>query len=178
MILEPQIIRNFIDTRVKDILNKWTLDNYQNSYFTDANMGEETTTLTTRFFRSCRDIDYPTIAYQTQVKIIERFISTKFKLAQFCHGITNSITFNNGDIREHVDPIYLNNTTTYHFNLITQKPIEGGITYINNTPYETNETDLIIYPVSEVEHRVNTVKGDIPRIAWMFGFSIFKNNQL
>jgi len=30
----------------------------------------------------------------------------------------------------------------------------------------------------EVEHRVNTVKGDIPRIAWMFGFSIFKNNQL
>ena len=176
MVSEPTVIKNFIDIRIKDILNTWTLENYKTNLFSDANMGLEETTLTTRYFNDCRNLNFPIVAYQTQIKILETFVNTKFKLAKFCQGIANSITFNNGEVREHTDPVYLNNTITYHCNIISQKPNIGGITYLDNIPFETNETDLLIYPVSEINHKVSKVEGDKPRIVWMFGFSIFKNN--
>jgi len=168
---EPFVLKNFIEKHIVDSLNQWTVHNYGGKYFSDANMGLEGTRLTTRYFRG-RNILYPNDAFLLQRKIIQELGLVDFLYPNYSHGIVNGIGFEGGDIYEHVDPVYHSQTMTVHCNAITQNCVEGGITIIENHEYPTSPGDLLVYPVSELQHRVTTVRGTVPRILWVFGFCL------
>jgi 4-hydroxy-3-methylbut-2-enyl diphosphate reductase IspH len=113
------------------------------------------------------------VAFNIQNKLMNMFNNEQKKVhlcPGYCHGMVNGIGFENGSIYEHVDPIYIPNTVTIHCNIISQKSEGGGITYIDEIKYETDETDVLIYPVSKIKHSVDKIVGDVPRILWVFGF--------
>jgi len=169
--MRPIILKNFIDKYTVEQLNKWTIDNYTKEFFRDANMGKPGTRLTTRY---SHNFEFPDIAYKVKDKIIST-LGIKFLEPAYKDGIVSGIGFEGGSIFEHIDPTWHPNTYTMHCNIISQKSIDGGITYIERIPYETDPTDLLLYPVSTLSHYVDEIKGNIPRILWVFGFSV--NNE-
>ena len=168
------IVKNFIDEYTVTQLNKWTLENYNNSFFKDANMGSPGTRLTTRY---SQDFLFPDIAYIIKEKI-SNLLQLDYRVPSYKDGIVNGIGFIGGSIREHKDPIWYPDTFTLHCNIISQKPISGGVTFINGTSFETQPGDLLLYPVSELYHSVDTIQGNIPRILWVFGYSIDNESKI
>jgi hypothetical protein len=168
----PTVVRNFITEAERNELNTWCLDNCKDpGLFRDANMGKKNTRLTTRYTQKDTLI-FPDIAYTIRKRIIEHLEITNFLVPDFKDGIVCGIGYNSGDIYEHKDPVWYPGTYTLHCNVISQKPEAGGVTIIEGIEYETNETDLLCYPVSELPHSVNEIQGDTERILWVFGFSI------
>ena len=164
---------------VISILNNWTLENYTKEFFNVSQMNHLGTRHTTRQC-SNRNVDhlfdYPQTVYNVQSKISTDFGLDNFKKAKIGkNGIVTGIGFKGDYIFEHNDPIWVPNTQTYHFNFISQKPVEGGVTVINNVPHDIDSGDLLIYNVSKCQHRVTETVGNIPRILYVFGFCIDTN---
>ena len=174
-----RVIKNFISYSDLKIMNKWTLDNYEKEFFNIAPMHPDMNRkVPTRFTtRRCIEkgtdhlFDYPSLCYEIQNRIKERF-----KLDRIApigkNGIANGIGMEEDMIVSHSDPQWIEETFTVHFNVISQKPLSGGVTIIENKPYDIDEGDLLIYNVQNLKHRVNKVIGDIPRIIWVFGFCV------
>lgn len=170
--ISPNIVRDFISDNERLVLNEWCLNNYQNkNLFVDGGTGLPGTRLTTRHGNDY-DYDFPDVAYEIQKRIIVKLNLKNYKFPEYKNGIVCGIGFKNGHIWNHKDRVWHPDTTTVHCNIITQKPTAGGITVIDEEAYETNEHDLLIYPVSEILHRVTRIQGTRPRILWCFGFSI------
>lgn len=176
-----KVIKNFLFDEEITSLNKWTLDNWSNNYFSDANMDpfNEGTRFTTRMRNNiiaeetgvC--IDYPKECYNIQSRIKNFFHLNDYQSPpSFYNGIVNGIGFSPGVIEEHIDPQYIENTHTLHCNVITQNSISGGITVIAGQEYPVNDGDLLMYIVSKHYHHVTEIKGDKPRILWVFGFCV------
>jgi hypothetical protein len=172
--MKPIVLKNFIDEYTIEQLNNWTLSNYTKEFFKDANMGIPGTRLTTRY---SRNFEFPDIAYKIKEKIISN-LGIKFFEPVYKDGIINGIGFEGGSIYEHIDPVWHPDTYTLHCNIISQKSMNGGIPYIDGIPYETDPTDLLIYPVSISNHYVDEIKGSTPRILWVFGFSIDNETKI
>ena len=181
-----KIVKNFITEDELKILNKWTSDHYKEPYFADPKMNSDDhqTRFTTRHAHNrSKDywdykIKYPKEVYNIQKKLFEFLKIDKEQIIpspSFNDGIVTTVAFSPGSCSEHVDPIYYNNTCTLHCNFITQNSENGGITYIEGVPYETDERDLIMYVASDLKHRVTAIEGKTPRILWVFGFSIFEH---
>lgn len=174
--MEIKIIQNYLSEEVIQRMNEWTLDNYKKNFFNISEMNNCKTRYTTR---QCTNrgvdnlFDYPQYVYDIQNKICKDFnIYDQSKAFIGKNGIVTGIGFENDYIEEHVDPIWKKNTQSIHFNFITKKPLFGGITIINEKKYETNPGDLLIYNVSKYNHSVSKVEGNIPRILYVFGFSL------
>jgi len=84
-------------------------------------------------------------------------------------GVVVSVTYNGGDVYEHQDPKSPDGLTTFRCNVMTQAPESGGNLYVDGKLIDINVGDLHCYYASEQPHYVTEVKGDIPRILWMFG---------
>jgi len=182
--------KNFISIEEKNILNEWTLRNHNQDYFIDPRMdsrGLKRTKLTTRFatplvtsslfVSSNTNFEYPSLVYNIQRRIIYTFGFNEYGLSPVGkNGIITEIGFEGGTVHPHIDPVWIENTDTIHCNIITQKPKSGGITYIENEPWEVNETDLLMYVVSSAEHKVDEIIGDKNRILWIFSFILSKND--
>lgn len=168
-----QYIKNQKDL---DCINEWVISNYKNEYFNVSTMNELGTRFTTRQCTNRKKdhlFDYPKVFYKIQNKLCKDFNLEKYNKALIGkNGIVTGIGFEGDYISEHVDPIWFDNTQTYHFNFITKKPVTGGITVINNHPHEIFPGDLLIYNVSKCSHYVTKTFGNIPRILCVFGFCI------
>lgn len=191
--------KNFISEEEKNILNTWTLSNYKKNYFIDPKMDSrklQNTKLTTRFANplvnygnplldssshdhinfvvsSNPNFVYPQVAYDIQKRIALTFEFEDFGLSPVGKdGIVSEISFEGGTVHPHIDPVWFDGTQTVHFNFITQKPLSGGITYIENQPWEVEETDLLSYIVSKAEHKVDEIIGTKERILWVFSFML------
>jgi hypothetical protein len=191
--------KDFITEEERDILNEWTLSNYKNDYFIDPKMdsrGLEKTKLTTRFANPLvnygnplldsssfdhinfvvsfnPNFNYPDFVYELQKRIALTFDFEDFGLSPVGkEGIITEISFTGGTIYPHIDPSWFEGTYTVHCNFITQKPKSGGVTYIQGEPWKVNDTDLLMYIVSEAEHSVDEIVGDKERILWVFSFML------
>ena len=51
-------------------------------------------------------------------------------------------------------------------------------TYIDGEPWETEETDLLMYIVSQAEHGVDEIIGDKHRVLWIFSFMLSQQDTL
>ena len=181
--MRPKIIKNFSDKIEIAILNWWYIDNFRKNthQYIDPNMDPDRpgSRFTTRIRQHENysnldvDIEYPMIAYTIQERIMWRLKLKEFRLPPpFFEGIVNGIGFGEGLICEHTDPVYYPDTITMHCNLITRKADIGGITVIDGIEYDIEPGDLLVYPVSEIPHRVTLTKGKTNRILWVFGYCI------
>jgi hypothetical protein len=84
-------------------------------------------------------------------------------------GVVVSYTVDGGNVYKHKDQKSTEGLATLRCNILTQAPKEGGNLFIEGTHIPFNVGDLHCYLVSEHEHWTDDVKGDIPRIMWMFG---------
>lgn len=178
-----KLVKNFITDEEIDKLNEWTLDNYTQPYFINPQMNEDKfqTRFTTRH-SYCRSkeyqnykVKYPKESYNIQKRIFNHLKLEENDIApwpSFTDGICTTIAFSPGSCCKHIDPIYSDNTYTLHCNFVTQNPKSGGITYINNNPYLFEKNDMFMYITSHLDHEVTEISGNIPRILWVYGFSI------
>lgn len=181
-----KIVKNFLSNNEIKIMSDWTLHHYKEPYFMDPKMNDDKiqTRFTTRHAH-CRSkeyknykINYPDEVYKVQNRLIEYLkIDEKniIPFPAFTDGIITTICFPPGSCVRHKDPIY-QNEYTLHCNFCTQKPEKGGITIINEKEYHFENKDMIMYVTSHLDHEVTEIYGKIPRILWVFGFSIKKQN--
>jgi hypothetical protein len=127
--------------------------------------------------------EYPQIVLDTLNKIrkfckIEQYSIAEGKAKNYGkNGVIVSVTYNGGDTYEHNDPrsdcgLY----ATYKCNVLTQKPKNGGILFVNDKEILLEEGDLHCYFASEIKHYVTPSSGDTPRILWMFGSHVPLND--
>jgi hypothetical protein len=178
-----KIVKNFITEGEVKVLNQWTLDNYKEPYFMDPKMNRdnEQTRFTTRhaYGRSGEYRDYK-VQYPKEVYDIQKRLITYLKVKEntiapwpsFTDGVVTTIAFPPGSCCKHTDPVYFQNTYTLHCNFVTQNPKNGGITYVEDIPYQFDEKDMVMYITSHLEHEVTEISGDTPRILWVYGFCI------
>jgi hypothetical protein len=178
-----KIVKNFITYEEIEVLNRWTLDNYKEPYFMNPKMNNdnEQTRFTTRHaygrIEEYRDykVEYPKEVYDIQKRLITYLKIKEITIApwsSFTDGVVTTVAFPPGSCHKHTDPVYYENTYTLHCNFVTQNPESGGITYVEDIPYQFKERDMIMYITSHLEHEVTEISGNIPRILWVYGFCI------
>ena len=197
--------KDFLEPEEARELSQWTESNYHRDWFLDPHMDSKgllKTKLTTRFANplvnynnpiidpsnmdhkqfvvaSSPDFEYPKLCYEIQNRIVNTFEFRHFGLSPVGKdGIITEISFKGGTIHPHIDPPWFEGTNTVHFNFITQKPDSGGVTYIENEPWDVEETDLLSYIVSQAEHKVDEVVGDRHRVLWVFSFMLSQQDTL
>jgi len=185
-----KIVKNFITDKEVKVLNRWTLEHYKNPYFMDPRMNKDDkqTRFTTRHaYGRCEEyqdykVEYPKEVYDIQKRLIDYLKVKENRIApwpSFTDGICTTIAFPPGSCCKHTDPVYYENTYTLHCNFVTQNPESGGITYVEDDPYQFGEKDMLMYITSHLDHEVTEISGDTPRILWVYGFclSLLKMNK-
>jgi len=178
-----KIVKDFITDEEVKVLNQWTLGHYKNLYFMDPRMNKDDkqTRFTTRHaYSRCEEyqgykVEYPKEVYDIQKRLIDYLKVKEQTIApwpSFTDGVVTTIAFPPGSCYKHTDPVYYENTYTLHCNFVTQNPKSGGITYVEDIPYQFEEKDMIMYITSHLEHEVTEISGDTPRILWVYGFCI------
>jgi hypothetical protein len=180
-VIQPIILKQFLDKSEIDQLNSWTLTNYPGQFFQPANMGKAETQFTTRYWGKLGEdqnvLQYPDTAYSIKQRLIDHFRLEKIKYPPFKDGISNYIYFKDATIYPHRDGIWHSIHYTLHCNAITQLSTAGGVTKIKNdkwVEWATEPGDLLCYPVTEIDHYVTKCEGDIPRIMWSWAFCLNK----
>lgn len=167
------VFRNFITETECKLLTDWIIKNYTTEVFANSEH-PGTIRLTTRFYPY--SIKFPALSYEIQKriddKIIKIFKNKKIeKVPSFVDGMYASYAFNGDECKQHTDPVYIPNTTTYHCNLILTNH-KGGQLFIDDKEYNLNKTDLILYPVSLIPHKTTKLVDEQARMFWNFGYCI------
>ena len=176
-------VKNFLTEKEIKVLNDWTLNHYEEPYFMDPRMNKDDkqTRFTTRHaYSRCEEyrdykVKYPKEVYDVQKRLINYLKVKQNSIApwpSFTDGICTTIAFPPGSCCKHTDPVYYQNTYTLHCNFVTQNPESGGITYVENVPHKFEESDLLMYITSHLEHEVTEISGNKPRILWVYGFCV------
>ena len=180
------IVRNFISKEDCEILKNWAVQSVEQNKnfvpgitFDQDGMKRTIVRLTTRISDS---IEYPDLAYIIQNRIMDLF--PKLKTQPIIDGPLNgggkdgivvSVTYNQGDVYEHVDPRVQNSSCVgLRCNILMSVPDEGGMLYVDNKPCDLNPGDLHCYLVTEYKHRVDICSGNTPRVLFMYGWQVNK----
>jgi hypothetical protein len=118
-----------------------------------------------------KDKKYPELVTDISSRIRE-FMGISHRpliLGHGSEGVVVSVTYPGGDVYCHRDPKAENGWTTYRCNIMTQAADEGAELYVDDELVDINVGDLHCYYASEQTHYVTEVKGETPRILWMFG---------
>jgi hypothetical protein len=118
-----------------------------------------------------KDKKYPELVIDISNRIRE-FMGISHRPLIMGHGsggVVVSVTYPGGDVYSHRDPKAENGWTTYRCNIMTQATEEGAELYVDDELVDINVGDLHCYYASEQTHYVTEVKGETPRILWMFG---------
>lgn len=170
-------IPNFITPDEAKILTAWTLQNHNEAYFLDANMGG--TRKTTRYSPEY-DFQYPEIALKIRQRIVDLLCAQDLEehcvRPPFKDGIVASYAPPGDSCFEHVDPVWFDGMHTLHCNVLSQAPEAGGIVYVEGTPYEMQERELFCYRVSRDKHGVTEILGNKARCMWVFGFCVLDDD--
>jgi hypothetical protein len=164
--MKYHILKNYIDFQICDELASWIVENKNMPFFEDANMDGKR--LTTRY---SSEFEFPLIAYDIQSKIIETLHLKDFSLVNFKNGMVADFADKGDTCYKHTDRVWKEGTITLHCN-IKLSDCKGGEPFIDEEELILEKSDLLIYPVSIVEHGSKIVTGNIPRMIWTFGFSI------
>lgn len=93
-------------------------------------------------------------------------------------GVVVSVTYQNGEVYTHCDPDGGDGIVTYRCNVLTQANEDGAELHVNGQKIDIEVGDLHCYAVSEIPHGVSVAKGPTPRIMWMFGAHIPKQDLI
>lgn len=166
-----KIARNFLTSEECVALNEWAAEGVKHGWLdTGISRGNLTRTrLTSRMYGA--RFTTPKIV-STVSKKIRQYVGVQDYPLVAGHGkdgVVVSCTYNNGDVYEHQDPRSFPDLATLRCNVMTQKPVSGGLLYLEGQEVPLEAGDLHCYLASEHKHAVTTVLGETPRILWMFG---------
>lgn len=166
-------VQNFITAKEAQVLTDWVLQNHNEPYFLNANMGG--TRKTTRFSSEV-NFDYPAdvIAIRKRVvKLLGEPEAEKFGVRPpFKDGAVASYAPPGDTCFEHKDPEWVAGFHTLHCNVLSQVPEGGGVVVIEGVPQEMLERELFCYLVSRDRHEITEVLGKNARVMWVFGFCV------
>jgi len=91
------------------------------------------------------------------------------------NGVVVSFTKPGGDVHKHKDPRW-NGMSALRCNIMTQEAEENAELFVNGKKVNIKAGDLHCYLASDFEHYVTKVKGNTPRILWMFGAYVPKTD--
>ena len=166
-----EITRNFLTLEECAALNEWAVEGIKHGWLDmGISRGDLTRTrLTSRMYGA--RFTTPEIVVTVSEKI-RRYVGVQDYPLIAGHGrdgVVVSCTYNNGDVYEHQDPRSPTGLATLRCNVMTQKPVSGGLLHLEGQEVPLEAGDLHCYLASEHRHLVTKVSGDIPRILWMFG---------
>lgn len=166
-------IKDFVTAQEAQELTSWVLQNHDQPYFLDANMGG--TRKTTRY-STHSDFEYPAAAHKVRKRVIDTLNlheNEKYGFRPpFKDGVVASYAPPGDVCYEHIDPIWHAGFHTLHCNIVTQAPDAGGVVIVEGTPFEMQERELFCYLVSRDRHEITEVVGSKARCMWVFGFCI------
>ena len=172
-----EITKNFISPKECEILNSWVHQGISKKWLdTGISVGKkESNRLTSRMYSN--RYEYPLKAIEISEKI-RNFVGVSNYPIISDHGkngIVVSCTMPKGDVHKHKDP-KLNKMSALRCNIITQSAENGAELFVNKQKVNVEVGDLHCYLASDFEHYVTEVKGNKPRILWMFGAYVPKND--
>lgn len=170
-------IPEFITADEANTLTNWILQNHNQPYFLDANMGG--TRKTTRYSPE-NNFQYPEVALKVRQRVVDLLGVQEHDKAgirpPFKDGIVASYAPLGDACYEHIDPVWVSGFHTLHCNVLSQAPDAGGIVTVDGEPHEMRERELFCYLVSRDKHEINEVLGDKARCMWVFGFCVLDNH--
>lgn len=168
--MKIQLLKNIIFKSEANELTSWIKSNKDKDFFVwSGHPG--TIRRTTRF---SKNVVYPHTAFVIKDRIMSKLnINTNF-YPDYPFGMVASYGIENDECSIHRDPVWYENHITYHCVLLLSKPKTGGVPILGEKLYPMDELDTLCYPVSEIDHGTTAMTGNIPRILWIFGFSIPK----
>jgi hypothetical protein len=169
--MRVEVIPNFATKEEINALNQWVELGVKNKWL-DVGVspnGFLTKRLTSRMYG--HRFEYPNTALALSERI-RKFVGVEAAPLIEGHGkngIVVSYTMSGGDVYSHKDPKSSAGLATLRCNILTQKADKGGVLCVEGQQVDVEVGDLHCYLVSEHEHWADEVKGDTPRIMWMFG---------
>lgn len=173
------IYRNFATEEEIRLLNEWSELAVKNKWISMGYSGNKSVTplrLTSRLYGHL--FEYPQIVRDLSDRI-RKFVGIDSYPLIDGHGrdgVVFSYTYPGGDVYTHKDSRSDDGVATLRCNILTQKADNGGILYIEEQRVDIEVGDLHCYLVSEHDHKATTVEGETPRIMWMFGAHIPKED--
>lgn len=174
--------RQFLDPATCGALNAWVNDGV-NKKWLDVGMSRGSgwaykDRLTTRNYGS--RFEYPALVHQVFDRITASLglhDTPKSVVGGGRDGVVVSYTLPGGDVYKHQDPME-GDFHVLRCNIMTQAADAGAELFIGGEKIKLGVGDLHCYLPSDVEHYVTPAEGNTPRIMWMFGYQISKENFL
>lgn len=173
-----EVIKEFLSADECAQLNTWTLTGVKEKWldfgFDERNKKYESR-LTTRVYGD--RFETPAVAHNIFARIRD-FLNLQNASVIDGHGkdgIVVSYILPGGVVHPHRDP-RIPVLNGLRCNIITQMPDDGGKLWVDDRRIDVGMGDLHCYLVTEHTHYVTEVKGNTPRILWMFGFCIPAND--
>ena len=164
--MKYKIYENYLDKKNCLELQNWILEHINTPIFEDANM--EGNRLTTRY---SDNFEFPHQAISIRDRIIQILCLSDYSFVSFNEGMMADYAMPGDTCYKHTDRVWKEGTITLHCNIKLTDCI-GGEPFIEDKIIQMNIGDMLVYPVSIVEHGSNLVKGKNPRLFWMFCFCI------
>lgn len=150
-------------------LASWVQTHHADPFFSDAKMGGRRRT--TRYTRNPYMV-FPAEAHAVRARLAEALGFARHPAPEFKDGMVASYAEPGDTCYSHVDPTWSPGLYTVHCNVILSAPDAGGELVVEGEIYDMPQGKFICYPVSEVEHGTLLVKGEKPRVMWVFGFCV------
>jgi hypothetical protein len=172
------IFKNFLDKDTCNQLNDWVDLGVKNKWLdlgiSRGSGWEYDKRVTTRNYGNL--FEYPPLVHQVFDKITNNLQLQdlpKSVIGGGKNGVVVSCTFPEGDVYPHKDPKE-GNLEVLRCNIMTRDSDEGGELFIGGDKIDIKVGDLHCYLASDVEHYVTEVRGQTPRVMWMFGYQVLK----
>lgn len=168
------IFKNFVEKDECDELNQWVELGVKNKYLDcgiSRNSGwEYKQRLTTRNYGD--RFNYPSVVFNIFNRITN-FLNLhhleKSVVGGGKDGVVVTYTLPGGDAYKHTDPMEGDNHVL-RCNVMTQAADDGAELFVGGRKIDVAVGDLHCYLPSYLPHYVTEVKGNTPRIMWMFGY--------
>lgn len=174
-----EITHNFLSKEECDLLNSWVYEGVKNKWLDSGICTGKPTNkrLTSRMYSD--RYEYSKFAKEVSNKVRNFCGINSYQIidGHGKNGIVVSYTKPEGDVYKHKDQKqFLTNLSALRCNIMTQEADAGAELYVGGQKVEVRKGDLHCYLASDFEHYVTEVKGNTPRILWMFGAYVPKDD--
>lgn len=172
-----EITPNFLSQDECDVLNAWVYEGVKNKWLDKGICTGKSTDkrLTSRLYG--QRFEYPKEVLELSNKIRNFAGVADYQIIEDHgkNGVVVSYTKSSGDVYKHKDPKH-SGMSALRCNIMTQAAEYGAELFVNNEKVAIKAGDLHCYLASDFEHYVTEVKGNTPRILWMFGAYVPKED--
>lgn len=174
-----EVIKNFVTEKDLKVLNNWVTEAITNGWIDtglDKSYRQTRKRLTSRFYGHRFRYPKEIIDLSDKVRSVCGITDYPLIVGHGNSGIVVSCTFAEGDVYKHRDPLSKTGLETLRCNILSQESEVGGKLFVEGKEVELDVGDLHCYLASEHEHWATKVEGNTPRIMWMFGAHVPKED--